>query len=321
MSSNALIKPPQTGIGLSFGEMQHMAQTLLASGFLPRSIKTVPQALAVMIKGQEIGIPPMQAFAQLHVVDQRVGMAAELMMARIWERYPKAQIKLLESSPTVCTIECLKPGWQKPQSFTWTIEDAKSAGLIGKDNWKKYPRTMLRWRAIADMSRFAFPECLNGISHTPEEIGAIVNEEGEIVDAEPVQETSMVDLSANANFHDQAHLALAKSWWDGAGITEPADRRKMAEAYKGKPLSKLKAAIDAGLIEEAEAVEDPKVLALRDQAMTKAIQAEELGGEVQQIILMNIAELTSCEDLAKLRNAIDCLDAYLAYQPSEMELV
>jgi len=47
-----------------------------------------------------------------------------------------------------------------------------------KDNWKKQPSTMLQWRCVSKVCRFMFPECLMGVSLTPEELGAEIDEEG-----------------------------------------------------------------------------------------------------------------------------------------------
>jgi hypothetical protein len=87
-----------------------------------------------------------------------------------------------------CTVEYREQGWDGVSSLTFSLEDAKRAKLDGKDVWKAYPRAMLRSRAVSEVVRTAFPECIAGL-YTPEEMGAevVVNAEGgvEIVDAPP----------------------------------------------------------------------------------------------------------------------------------------
>lgn len=51
----------------------------------------------------------------------------------------------------------------------WDMTRAKAAGLGGKDNWKKYPRQMLRARVISDGVRGVYPAVLQGF-YTPEEV-------------------------------------------------------------------------------------------------------------------------------------------------------
>jgi hypothetical protein len=43
------------------------------------------------------------------------------------------------------------------------IEQAKKAGLTGKDNWKNYPRAMLRARCIAEGVRAVYPAAIGGM--------------------------------------------------------------------------------------------------------------------------------------------------------------
>jgi len=42
--------------------------------------------------------------------------------------------------------------------------------LANKDNWKKYPKAMLRARAVSEMARTLFPDIIAGCGHTPDEI-------------------------------------------------------------------------------------------------------------------------------------------------------
>ena len=47
--------------------------------------------------------------------------------------------------------------------MTWTFDQAKKAGLTNKDNWKNYPRAMLRARCIAEGVRAVYPAALGGM--------------------------------------------------------------------------------------------------------------------------------------------------------------
>jgi len=46
---------------------------------------------------------------------------------------------------------------------TYTIDDAKIAGLLGKDNWKKNPKAMLVARATAQTMRWHAPDVMVGV--------------------------------------------------------------------------------------------------------------------------------------------------------------
>jgi hypothetical protein len=53
------------------------------------------------------------------------------------------------------------------------MEDAKVAGLLSKDTWKKYPEAMLRARCVAIVARALFPDAIMGASYTPEELESV----------------------------------------------------------------------------------------------------------------------------------------------------
>lgn len=201
-------------------QMMQMGDTLLKSGFLPTSIKTPAQAVAIMLKGWEMGVPAMQAFAQISVIQGKPAVGAELMLARIYDRFPNADIQVVKRDAEGCHIKARRDKKAAYVDFKFEVEDAKRADLMGKDNWRKWPKNMFYWRAVSDMARAMWPECLAGASHTPEELGAVVDEQGEIVDvpATPAPEPAPVAQIApkkktpspiydNENADEQAALA------------------------------------------------------------------------------------------------------------------
>jgi hypothetical protein len=68
---------------------------------------------------------------------------------------------------------------------TFTIDDARRAKLAARDVWQKYPKDMLRSRAITRGARTYCPDVFNGAIYTAEEITA------EIEPAAPASEPEM----------------------------------------------------------------------------------------------------------------------------------
>jgi hypothetical protein len=166
--------------------LKEQALMVVKTGLLPKTIDTPEKAIAIALKGRELGVPPMQAFSQIHIVDGKPGLSAELMLALIYRNCPRAVFNYLETTDKICKVEVTRPG-HKPTIFSYSIEEAQKAGLLGKSNWSKYPAAMLRARAIALASRAVFPDAIVGGSHTPEELGAEVNEDGEVIDIPKTQ--------------------------------------------------------------------------------------------------------------------------------------
>lgn len=176
----------------TFGMLEPAAQLanqIAKTEFVPSGLRGKPDAIAACVLfGHEVGIPPMQSLSKIHVIDGRPAMAAELMRAMILRA--GHQIWFADSTTTRVTVKARRAEWPDDQvsSVTWTMDDAKKAGLDGRQNWRKYPRAMLKARATSELARDVFPDILGGISYSVEELtdGDIVD--AEVVDDEPVEE-------------------------------------------------------------------------------------------------------------------------------------
>lgn len=160
--------------------MVSQAEMLVKSGFLPKAINTPEKALAVALKGRELGLPMMQSISSIHIIDGKPTISAELMAALVHQRIQGAVLRCVETNDRIATYEAGRPNDKiLKMSFTW--EEAQQAGVTGKDNWKKYPAAMLRARCCSAICRIVFPDAIMGVC-TPDELGAITTEEGEPVD-------------------------------------------------------------------------------------------------------------------------------------------
>ena len=59
--------------------IQRQCRAFLESGFLPRHIQTIAQAITISWKGHELGIPPLQAFSSITVINGKPALSAELI--------------------------------------------------------------------------------------------------------------------------------------------------------------------------------------------------------------------------------------------------
>lgn len=164
--------------------VMQQAEMLVRTKFLPAAIDTKEKAIAVMMKGRELGIPPMYALSNIAVISGKPTCTAELMLALIYRDHGDDAVIFTEASSTKATISYKRRGWKERQSFTFAIEDARTAGLSG-GNWSKYPAAMLRARCTSAVGRMGFPDTIAGM-YTPEELGATVDAEtGEILSPTP----------------------------------------------------------------------------------------------------------------------------------------
>jgi len=169
-SSTAVVKAQERGLVAQGGEweaLKEQARALIKSGFFPRSVNTPEKVIAVMLAGRELGLPPMQSIRAISIVDGKPTLAAETMLALAYQRVPGLAVEV-KSSNEGATVTGNRPGGPSV-TVTFSKADATAAGLLGKDNWRKYPAAMYRARAISAWCRVVTPDAILGC-YTPEEL-------------------------------------------------------------------------------------------------------------------------------------------------------
>ena len=149
---------------VALGDMQVMASAIVKSGLF--GMKTPDQALALMIVATAEGRHPGSVASDYHIIQGRASLKADSMLARFqqsggrveWHDHTNEKVSATFSHPAGGSLR-----------IDWDMARAKAAGLGGKDNWRSYPRQMLRARVISEGVRATFPAVLNGM-YTPEEV-------------------------------------------------------------------------------------------------------------------------------------------------------
>ena len=160
----------------SFASLMALAKELCTTGFLPQAVKTPAQAVAIILTGRELGLGPMQALRSICIIQGKPELAADLQLSIFHRDGGRSKWLVLIDSKAVLWLR--HPNGDE-HTETFTLEDARRAGLANGQNWQKYPKAMLRSRAItAGLKSIGF-EPLAG-AYAPGEIGG-----PEIVGPEP----------------------------------------------------------------------------------------------------------------------------------------
>lgn len=172
-------------VPVNYEMMWKVSQRVTNTPFVPKALQGKPEAvLACILYGAEMGIGPMQSLNSIHVIEGRAAMSPELMRAMVARHGHR--IDVIENSNTACEMKGVRNDTGSSATVRWTMEDAKMAGLAGKNNWKTYPRAMLMARCTSELCRILFPDIIAGLSYTPEEIASI--EGVEIEETAPVMQ-------------------------------------------------------------------------------------------------------------------------------------
>lgn len=148
------------------------------------------KAFTKILAGMELGIPPIASMKDIYIVKGKVSLSA-MLIASLIKKSKKYNFKVKTHTEEVCVIEFLELLVDKYEvigTSSFSIEDAKKAGLTSNDTWKKYPRNMLWARAISNGARWYTPDIFSGAVYTPDELDPNVqqDEEGNVIVKEKV---------------------------------------------------------------------------------------------------------------------------------------
>jgi hypothetical protein len=139
-------------------DIQQMATAVAKSGLF--GIKTPDQGVALMLIAQAEGLHPAIAARDYHVIQGRPALKTDAMLARFQQAGGKVEWKTYTDDEVTGVFSHPQGG---SLTVTWTMKQAKSIGLANKDNWKNYPRAMLRARCISEGIRSVYPGCVVGV--------------------------------------------------------------------------------------------------------------------------------------------------------------
>lgn len=152
-----------------FNEMQQMGEAIAASGLF--GVKSATQAVALMLVAQAEGLHPATAAQDYDIIQGRATRKTNSVLARFQAAGGKVEWHQLDNKVADATFTHPSAGSVR---IDWTFEMAKAAGLVGKDNWQKFPRAMLRARCIAEGVRCTYPAAIGGylVAEEAQDLGA-----------------------------------------------------------------------------------------------------------------------------------------------------
>ncbi len=153
--------------------------------------KDAAQAVVKILAGRELGLPPIASMTGINIIKGKISFSA-VTMATVLKRYGGYDYKVKDNSEDAVEIEFFFEIEGIKESIgisRFTLEDAKRAGLLKGDNYKKYPRNMLFARAMSNGIRWYCPDVLGGPAYTPGELETeVAAASQEMVDSEVVED-------------------------------------------------------------------------------------------------------------------------------------
>ena len=153
---------------VSMADAMAFAEMVAPTEFAPKDFRGKPAACLLAIQhGSEIGLSPMQSLQSIAVVNGRPTIygdaALAVCLASVVCEWVTESVDG-EGDRMVATCTAQRRGYPAPITSTFSVADAKAAGLWGKQGpWSQYPKRMLAMRARGFALRNAFADVLRGL--------------------------------------------------------------------------------------------------------------------------------------------------------------
>ena len=203
--TNAVVKlptPPARIAGIvptTHEEASSLVESMFRADMVPNSYevkvggrvdekKTMARMMIGMLKGLEIGLPPVTALSTICVVNNRPCLWGDGAVALVQQRGLVDKVETFyEGEPGqddyTSVYRIWRKGQDKPYEGRFSIAQAKRARLLGKIGpWQSYPERMLFNRARAFALRDGFSDCLMGVGIAEEVADIPVQDTGEKLD-------------------------------------------------------------------------------------------------------------------------------------------
>lgn len=226
-----------------FDMIMRQAEMLAQSQIVPQAYQRQPaNIVAAALAGRPFGWDASTSLRNVVVIQGTATIKPEALLGLIRKSGHSVTIER-HADHVIATGKRRDTG--DTMAVTFSLADAQRAGLSGKGAWKSWPTDMCQWRAVAALARGLFSDVTLGLSLIPEELGADVDVEGEVV-------TVVAEVSAGAAKKQLLEVlggdveAAKAAWGDrGSAPIKPAE------------LEALLVAASDSVVAEAEVVEEP----------------------------------------------------------------
>lgn len=149
------------------GDIAQLSTRIAPTEFVPQGLRTPEKTAAAILTARELGLPPMQGLAAIHVINGRPGISAEMMRALILSA--GHDLVVSQATEVKCVLRGRRAGGEGWTEVAYTMAEAQRAGDTKKNpNYTARPMEMLLARATTRLARMAFPDVIHGLASVEE---------------------------------------------------------------------------------------------------------------------------------------------------------
>ena len=219
----------------TLNEIEKVGTIMAKSGFF-LDAKDSDKALAKILTGNELGFAPFASLTGINVIEGKLTLSANLMAAAL-RRYSGGiyDFNVIKLTNDECSIEFLRRNSINVEfkvfgvTSVFTTEDARTAGLLHRNNWIKYKRNMLFARAISNGIKWNCPEVFVGHSvYHPDELDCEVDEDDNIVKQKtPIKDVTAVKAVEQGQSENPKSIEEVKTTVKRKAVPEQQEEKQM----------------------------------------------------------------------------------------------
>lgn len=224
-----------------------VAELFSRSNLVPEALRGKPDdVLLVLWTGREFGLGMIASLKNVHVIKGTTTFSADALHGLVKACPECLYFHLVETTGEQATYETHRRGEPKSVALTYTIGDAKQAGLLSKPNWSGNTKAMLRAAAKRSLARAVYGDVIAGL-YSPDEL----QEGSGVIDVTPEPEKPAAPVETKT----EGLARKAREKRQAATPPPPATDVEVIAASEPPPLNPPDEAPQAVI--EAEVIPEP----------------------------------------------------------------
>jgi hypothetical protein len=144
-------------------EVQSLSKVFVESKLF-KDVADIAKASVKIIAGASLGLEAFQSMQGIDIIQGKLVINASTQASMV-KKSGKYDYKIIEHTNEICKLEFLEKRdgkFEKIGDSSFSLDDARLAGLAAKDNWIKYPKNMLFARAFSNGVKWCCPDVFGG---------------------------------------------------------------------------------------------------------------------------------------------------------------
>lgn len=144
-------------------EVQSLSKVFVESKLF-KDVADIAKASVKIIAGASLGLEAFQSMQGIDIIQGKLVINASTQASMV-KKSGKYDYRIIEHTNEICELEFLEKRdgrFEKIGDSSFSLDDARLAGLAAKDNWVKYPKNMLFARAFSNGVKWCCPDVFGG---------------------------------------------------------------------------------------------------------------------------------------------------------------